>query len=146
MKALLFFLQTSEDHFGAGDILFGIDEIFVKGIFAPCDSCNIQLFRSNDLSSHSRTLTLALVSIGVGKALGLTSLATEKAIKVGASLVLAASFNCVALGAPLHEDLFSSFDIGHFEGAITLNKKKSLVRKALKGNMPSTTTALVLFH
>ena len=72
------------------------------------------------LNLHHRlvTRTFALVGVSVGESWGLASFAAEQSVQVGASLVLATSFNCVALGALLDEDLLSLLnitrrDVGH---------------------------------
>lgn len=59
-------------------------------------------------------LTLVLVGVGVGEALGLSGLPSDHAVEVGASLVGASLLHGVALGALLDEDLLSLGNVTHF--------------------------------
>ena len=94
MLPLLGLLETSKDHFGTGNVLLGVCQVNVHSFIAPSDA-------------------LALILFGVSVAFGLTSFASENAVKVGSGFVLASGLNSVALGAPLHKNLLSSFDISH---------------------------------
>ena len=78
--AILGLLETTESHLGAGDVLLGVLEVLEEGVLVPGDA-------------------LLLVGVGVGVALDLTGLATEKAVEHGADLVALALLQGVALRA-----------------------------------------------
>lgn len=77
---LLALLETTEGHLGSGDELLGVLEVLEQRVLVPGDA---GLF----------------VGVGVGVALGGTSLTTEEAVQVGADLVGTASLDGVALSA-----------------------------------------------
>ena len=73
-------LETTEGHLGAGDVLLGVLEVLEEGVLVPSDALV-------DVGSRVRVTT------------GLTSLATEHAVEVGADLVRLARGDGVALSA-----------------------------------------------
>lgn len=92
ITTLIGLLEASEDHLGAGDVLLWIFQILEEGVLAPGNS-------------------LSLVGIGVRESSGLTSFTAEDSVQIRADLVLAASFDSVALRASLNEDLLSLLNI-----------------------------------
>merc|ERR1719223_614329 len=91
--ALRLLLDAREDHLGARDVLFGVEQVLEEGVLAPDDA-------------------LLDVLLRVREALSLASLAAEEAVEVRADLVRATSLVGVALGALLLESLLSFFG-GH---------------------------------
>jgi hypothetical protein len=86
--SVLLLLQTSKHHLGAWDVLLGVGQVDVKGVWTPCN-------------------TLILVGLGVGEVGGLSCLSSEKPIQVGTLFVFASLLHGVALGARFCEDLLS---------------------------------------
>lgn len=92
ITALVGLLQASEDHLGAGDVLLRVFQVLEECVLIPGNS-------------------LSLVGICVGESSGLASFATEKSVQVWTDLVLAASFDSVALRASLDKQLLSLLNI-----------------------------------
>ena len=86
VSSFLGFLETSKHHLGTRDVFLGVFKILEQSFRAPCNA-------------------FGFVGISVDVASCLSSFATKEAVQVGASLVLASSFNSVALSTPLNEEL-----------------------------------------
>ena len=86
--SILLLLESGVDHLGTGDVLLWVGQINVQGLVVPGDA-------------------LVDVGLGVGKTRSLASLSSNDSMEVGPLLVLASSFNSVALGTGLGENLFS---------------------------------------
>jgi len=89
---VLLLLQTSEGHLGAGNVLFGVLEVFEQSLLIPSD-------------------TLVDVSGGVGEVFSLTSLTAENAVEVGSDLVGLTGTEGVALSATSLEETSTLFSV-----------------------------------
>lgn len=106
---VLFLLQTSECHLGAGDVLFGVLEIFEESILFPYNT---------------------LVNVGgcVREALTLASFSSKEAMQVGAYFMRPSSFYGVALGT-------ASFEKGRALSRVTSREAHYLSLKVVNGKL-----------
>jgi len=95
--ALVLLLQTGKDHLCSWDVLLGVGEVDLQGVFIPIHA-------------------LLDVGFGVSETGRLTSLSAPESPQVGAGLVFASILDGVALGATLDEDFFALVDVStsHF--------------------------------
>jgi hypothetical protein len=91
--AVLWLLEATEGHLGAGDVLLGVLEVGEQGLVVPCD-------------------TLLLVRVRVGETLDLAGLAAEETVQVGADLVALTFLQGVALCASCLLDVRDSSGVG----------------------------------
>ena len=98
--AILGLLQTTEGHLGSGNVLLGVLEVLE---LQRVSRFGIRVYRHTSETSYKSILvplnTLLLVGVGVCETVDGTSLATEKAVKVGANLVGLALLQVMALCA-----------------------------------------------
>lgn len=95
--AVLGLLQATEGHLGTGDVLLGVLEVLELKRRSATDQrkskspLHVCLGSGDSGKTYESVVVpgdaLLLVGIGVGEALDLTSLATEKTVKVGTNLL-----------------------------------------------------------
>lgn len=95
--AVLGLLQATEGHLGTGDVLLGVLEVLELKRRSATDRrkskspLHVCLGSGDSGKTYESVVVpgdaLLLVGIGVGEALDLTSLATEKTVKVGTNLL-----------------------------------------------------------
>jgi len=99
--AVVFLLQTGEDHLCAGNVFLRVCQVDVQRVLAPSDP-------------------FLDISGGVAEAGGLPSFPSPHAVQIGPGLVFPALLDRVALGAPLDENLFSFPDVSRGMTAVVL--------------------------